>query len=351
VNIGVPRWLIVSIAATFSAYHLVLATYSIGETRNMVPVIFAMVLYAVATIVSLLPWGPPRMPVWMAAFNLAVVVAITLLVSNEIVFDQPGGPGYASWYVAASGTLLTITSTRRRHTFAWIGIGFLVLQSAIVAGPMLLTLGITGCITWVAVSHVMAAALGKAAKDASRFAQAEREAFDWQAAQEAHVHERQFRLGQTSAMALSMLRTIQETGGELTEAQRQECLHLEGAIRDEIRGRRLLSDAVREEVMLARQRGATVTLLDEGGLDDLDDRELDRVLDRLAQAIHHSMADKVIARTVPEGSDVAVTVVGLRTDGDGQRSALGQDSDDDDEEIELWLEIPRVEPAPVTTAS
>ncbi len=114
--------------------------------------------------------------------------------------------------------------------------------------------------------------MAKAARDAQRFALAEREATDWQAAQEAHVYERQFRLGQTSSMALAMLRQIQRASGDLTDAQRAECLHLEGAIRDEIRGRKLLNDAVRDEVMLARRRGATVTLLDEGGIDDLDGR-------------------------------------------------------------------------------
>jgi hypothetical protein len=137
-----------------------------------------------------------------------------------------------------------------------------------------------------------------------------------------------------------MLRAIQQSGGDLTPAQRAECLHLEGAIRDEIRGRKLLNNAVREQVMLARRRGTTVTLLDEGGIDDLDDADLDRVLGRLAEALRTTAADKVIARTVPEGSDVAVTVVGLRTTDDGSASLLGTDSLEDDE-VELWLEIPR----------
>ncbi len=53
-----------------------------------------------------------------------------------------------------------------------------------------------------------------------------------------------------------------------------------------------------------------MTLLDEGGIDDLSDQDLDRVLHELAAAIHGTDADRVIARTVPEGSDVAVTVVG-----------------------------------------
>lgn len=338
-SIGVPRYLIVGMAALFSTYHIILGLYTIDVPRNPIPVFVAMGLYAIATAISLIFIEPTRMPIWMAALNLATVVAITLLVSSELDFSDPGRVGYASWYVAASGTLLTITSTRQRHTFAWLGIAFLVVQSAAILGPGLFALGITGCITWVAVSHVLSSALAKASRDAHRFALAEREATDWQAAQEAHVYERQFRLGQTSAMALPMLRAIQESGGNLTEAQRQECLYLEGAIRDEIRGRRLLNDAVREEVMNARRRGATVTLLDEGGIDDLSDEDLERVLNRLAMAIHDTTADKVIARTVPEGSDIAVTVVGLKTV-DDDALALGQDSTDD-EEVDLWLEIPR----------
>jgi hypothetical protein len=347
-NIGVPRYLIVGMAGLFSAYHLVLATYTIDQPRHAGPIFVAMAIYAVATVISLLPWGPVRMPIWMAAFNFAVVVVITLLVANELDFARPGGTGYASWYVAASGTLLTITSTRRRHSFAWLGIAFLVFHTILAVGAVgpagLFSLGIVGSASWVAVSHILSSALAKATRDAQRFSIAEREATDWQAAQEAHVYERQFRLGQTSAMALAMLGQIRDAGGDLTEAQREECLHLEGAIRDEIRGRKLLNDAVRDEVMIARRRGATVTLLDEGGIDDLSDQELERVLNRLALAIHETDADKVIARTVPEGSDVAVTVVGLRSVADRESVALGQDSLEDDE-VDLWLEIPR---APVT---
>jgi hypothetical protein len=344
-NIGVPRYLIVGVAGLFSAYHLVLATYTINVPARPGPIFVAMGLYALATVVSLVPWGPVRMPIWMAAFNFATVIAITLLVASELDFSRAGGTGYASWYVAASGTLLTITSTRGRHTFAWLGIGFLVAHTVVGVGAVgpagIFSLGIVGSASWVAVSHVLSTALAKASKDAQRFALAEREATDWQAAQEAHVHERQFRLGQTSAMALTMLRQIQESGGKLTDAQREECAYLESAIRDEIRGRKLLNDAVRDEVMNARRRGATVTLLDEGGIDDLSDDELERVLNRLALAIRETDADKVIARTVPEGSDVAVTVVGLRSVADRESVALGQDSLEDDE-VDLWLEIPRV---------
>ena len=340
-NIGIPRVLIVSVGALFSAYHIVLGVFSLDVPRQPLPVVVAMVLYAIATVISLLPWSTVRMPIWMAAFNVAVVIAIPLLVTQQLDPQREGGNGYATWYVAALGTIMTITSTRRRHVFAWIGIASLVVQTLVWAGPGALGgIGVIGSVSWVAVSHILSSGMAKATKDAQRFALAEREATDWQAAQEAHVFERQFRLGQTSSSALPMLRRIEESGGELSELERLECLHLEGAIRDEIRGRKLLSDAVREEVMLARKRGALVTLLDEGGLDELSERELERVHAKVAEAIRSTDADKVIVRTAAEGSETAVTVVGLRSPSGFDADAPGP-AEDEDDEVDLWLEIPR----------
>jgi len=95
--------------------------------------------------------------------------------------------------------------------------------------------------------------------------------------------------------------------------------------------------------MTARRRGAIVTLLDEGTIDDLGGWELDEVLNRLADAIGGTAADKIIARTSANGSDTAITVVGLSS-ADHSVSALGQDAPG--EEVELWLEIPRDAGAP-----
>ncbi|MFT4029045.1 MAG: hypothetical protein QM675_04145 [Protaetiibacter sp.] len=340
-KIGVPRSLIVALAAVFSGYHLVLAGYSLTFPYASQPtaVVAGMLLYAVVTAGVLWPAHDTRMPVWLASFSLGVAVAIPPLITTVLDPARPGGNGYATWYVAAIGTLMTITAVRLRPGFAWAGIVFLVVQTLFWSGPSALgTIGVIGSASWVGVAHILTNTLAKASRDSERFAHAEREATEWQAAQEARLNERQFRLGQTSVMALPMLRTIRSSDGELTASQRAECLHLEAAIRDEIRGRKLLNDAVREQVMLARRRGVIVTLLDEGGIDELSERELERVLGRLALALRDTTADRVIARTVPEGSDVAVTVVGLRGVEDESVTLLGGEPDD---EVELWLEIPR----------
>lgn len=346
-KVAVSRPLIVLIAALFSGYLIVLAWFSLQPPASGVPystspepVWAGMATYLIATIAVLIPDRRPRMPLSLAAFSGGIAVVLPVLVSSGLDPSRPGGNGYATWYVAAVGTLMTITAVRGRPGVAWFGIGFLVVQTVLWAGPGALAgIGVIGSASWVGIAHLLTNALAQAVRDSQRFAIAESGATQWQAAQEAHLNERQFRLGQTTAMALPMLRAIVQSGGDLTAAQRAECLHLEGAIRDEIRGRRLLNGAVREQVMLARRRGTTVTLLDEGGIDDLDGGALDRVLDTLADALRRTNADKVIARTVPEGSNIAVTVVGLRSSDDGSASMLGDSLDD--EEVELWLEIPR----------
>ena len=341
-NIVMPRFIIVGMAALFSGYILVLATYSIKLSGNPGPVVAAMCLFLVAAIVSLLRFGPMRMPTWMAVFNLAVAVAISLLATIEVDPSRVSAPVDGAWHVAAIGILMTITSTRRRHALAWIGLALLAVQIVAWAGPAaIISLGLVRPIIWVGSAHILSKAMAAATKDAQQFAIAEREAADWEVSQEAHLHERQFQLHWESAMSLGMLRLIQEGKGNLTDVERQECRYLEAALRDEIRGRRLLNDAVRHEVMVARHRGATVTLFDEGGIDELRDEDLDRVLNRLALAIRETTADTVIARTVPGGSDIAVTVVGRRSVGHVSAAAVDHDSASDDK-VELWLEIPRV---------
>ena len=335
----VSRTVTLLVAYLFSGYHVLLGLYTINEPASSGPILVAMGLYVLATVASLWPNSPIRMSLPLALFNVAVCVAIPLIVGSQL--DGSGANlGYATWYVAAVGTLLTITATRKRPQLALLGVGALVVHSVVWAGVGELGhMGVIGSVVWVVAAALLSRALVKAGRDGSQYARAEREASGWHAAQEAHLYERQVRLTQTMRLAMPMLRRISESNGELTEDERQECRLLEAAIRDEIRGRRLLNNAVREQVMAARRRGASVTLLDEGGIDDLSGSDLEIVLNALATAIGRTTADKIIARTAADSTTIAVTVVGLSSP-DLAVSALGPDSTGDDE-VDLWLEIPR----------
>ena len=336
-TIAVPRTLLMVLAAVFSAYHAVLGLISLGVPRDPGPVVIAITLYLIATIVSLAPVGTDRMPRVMAFANVLVSLTVCVLVSSQLDPLRIAENGHTTWYVAAVGTLLTITAIRRRYTWAWIGVGVLVAQTSLWAGPFaLVEIGVLGSATWVGIAQLMERGTARVVEDARRFSSAGREAAEWRALQEAHIHERQYRIGQTSAMAVGMLRTIAESGGDLDADQRRECVLLEAALRDEIRGRWLLDDRVRERVRCARAAGMTVNLLDEGGLDDLPAPERQRVLAHVAEAVTASAgADRLVVRSVLEG-DVAVTAVALR--GEAGADPTGDGADD---EIVLWLEIPR----------
>ena len=331
--ITIPRWLLLMLGAIFSGYHVVLGVYSLAIPASPWPAIAALAVYSIATVLSLWPGKRMRMPDWLAAFDLAVAIVLPLLVTSQL--DPDVDNLYATWYVAAVGTLMTIAAARRQLLVAWVGVIALAVQTIVWAGPLALAvLGVIGSIVWVAIAHTLTSALTSAGRETRRYAQAEREAAAWQAAQDAHLFEGRMRLGQTERLAAPMLRRIADRDGRLTDTQREECRTLEASIRDEIRGRMLLTDVVRTEVRRARQRGIVVTLLDEGGIDDLDEATRDRVLSRLAEAIAASNADRIIARTAAVTSPAAVTVVGLVDPSDAA-------TETDEAEVELWLEIPR----------
>lgn len=347
-RVSIPASVATGLAALFSLYHLVLASTSLPLVSDIGPIVACMVLYAAATGAALFVRGR-ALPVWIACFALATAIVMPVVASPSIDLREP--IGYRTWWVAAVCTLMVILAVRGRGPFAWAGVLFLAVFTIGWAGPGALgQLGVLGSAAWVAIATAFTTAMNRATRITRDFMRAEQETADWQAAQDAHVFERQFRLSQTTRMALPMLQRIIDSCGDLTEDERTECLHLEQAIRDEIRGRSLLSDDVRDEVMRLRRRGAVVQLHDDGGLDELEVDDLRRIHRRLADALRQAHdADNVIVRTVPEGSGAAVTVVGLRLDlAASESAALGagldtDEDDDEDESVALWLEIPRHE--------
>ncbi|MBF4591199.1 hypothetical protein ITJ68_14035 [Curtobacterium sp. VKM Ac-1395] len=346
-KVSVPAGVATGLAALFSVYHLVLAATTLLRVEDIGPIVACMVLYAAATGTALFVRGA-ALPVWTACFSLATAIMMPLVAAP--VAERGSGPGYDTWWVAAVGTLMVILVVRQRAPFAWVGVLVLAVTTLSWAGIGALgDLGVLGSVSWVVIATAFTAAMNRATRIQRDFIRAEQETVDWQAAQDAHVFERQFRLSQTTRMARPMLQRIIDSCGGLTDDERTECLHLEQAIRDEIRGRSLLSDDVRDEVMRLRRRGAVVQLHDDGGLDELEVDDLRRIHSELADALRQAHdADNVIVRTVPEGADAAVTVVGLRLDLAASESAalgagLDDEDDDDDSAVAVWLEIPRHE--------
>ncbi|MEJ1156239.1 MULTISPECIES: hypothetical protein [Microbacterium] len=272
---------------------------------------------------------PNRLPL------LARVLALTCAGVVPTAVAVAAGPdlvtaSFATWYLGGIGALMTVVMSRHSPWVAWFGIALLAAGSiAWMGAPAALGLGLVGSIVWVAVAQLLVRSLDRAARDTDRLAQLQRAASAWQTSHLVRQRERRVQVQRALAVAGPVLGRTVKTGGDLSEEERVEARVAEGRLRDEMRGPRLIDDAVQQELERARRRGATVTVLDEGGLDALDETALQAIRAQLATILHTSTSDRLYVRT-SRNATVAVTVVG--------RSASDQGPSDEDA-VDLWHEI------------
>jgi hypothetical protein len=337
--IAVPRWLSAAIASAVAAYTAVFAIITISTGEAPFANLVALGFFGLAFGLAIARTGLATVPV------TAVILASGLLlpVLGSIALD-PVRDSYSSgaWYVPGVACLVVVLLWRRRPVAGWVLLGGLLLHTFAWGG--LIALNAFGSVAAALLIAVMAAggwAVARTEQHLERFSAAEREALEWEAAQDAYQRERQVRLATTARLASGMLERIATATDGLTDEDRFECRVLEQTIRDEIRGRRLLNDPLREQVIAHRRRGALVQVNDDGGIDDVDPTQLDAMLVRIAEAITDLRSDRIIIRTAPRDSATAVTVVAMSSD--PVAAALGVE--DGDDTVDLWLELERPVPA------
>jgi len=269
------------------------------------------------------------LPSWAGVLALASAFIVPSAIAVAVGPDERTEP-YATWYLGGIGALMTIVMVRNRPWIPWIGIGALTIASMAWMGPLTaLNLGLLGSIVWVAATQLMLQSMDRAARDTAQLAQLQRAASAWQASQTGRQRERRIQVQRALAVAGPVLTRTVASGGSLDEEERTQARLAEGRLRDEMRGPRLLDDAVHAELERARRRGTNVTVLDEGGLDGLNEESLAIIRTELAETLRTARSDRLYIRTSPD-ERVAVTVVG--------RSAAGQGLSDEDA-VDLWREI------------
>ncbi|WP_156760930.1 hypothetical protein [Microbacterium karelineae] len=270
--------------------------------------------------------GPGRMPLWSALLASAAAVALPFLATAGARADESMGAPHMTWFIGAGGVVLTVVCARRRVLCAAIGILGLAIGTSIVleSVEMAFVAGILGSILWVGVAWLVVLFTDRAHRDTDRLVAIQHESAAWRAAQESRRRERRTRVQFAIAEAGPVLIRAIETSGALTAEEREQALVAEATLRDELRGAKLLDDAVRAALRDRRLAGSAVTLFDEGDLDDLDESDLARVRGELADVLGGLRSPQIIVRTA-RLPGTAVTVVG-RGEGD---------------DVELWREIPR----------
>jgi len=272
---------------------------------------------------------PAPLPLWIALLAFAVAVVIptaTWWAAGEEGRLQP----FATWSLGGLGALMAVLVVRRRSIVAWSGIAVMFLQSVmwIGIGPTL-SLGAVGSAIWVGGAQIIVLLIDRAAIETAELTRLQREASEWLATQEGRRRERRVRVQRALAVAGPVLSRTIAADGDLDDDERLQARLAEGRLRDELRGPRLLDDAVRRVLEDVRRSGSHVTFLDEGGLDGLDERELAAIRAELADVLDGARSERLYIRTSTH-PDTAVTVVGR-----------SRRDDSVDEDVDLWREIPR----------
>ncbi|AZS36127.1 hypothetical protein CVS47_00727 [Microbacterium lemovicicum] len=338
------RSVLVGLGIAFIAYFALRALWWVGAPTPPNSLALAALTLFLATALLCLLWTAPTATVaaateedaeagsgggplhpWACALALATAAILPTAMAFAVGPDARLRPYYA-WILGGVGAIMTIVMSRRRPWIAWIGMIILTVGVVAWMGPAEpWGLGLIGSYIWVVVAQLMVLSLDRAARDTRRLTVLQRATSGWQASQTVRQRERRVQVQRALAVAGPVLTEAVASGGVLSEEERLEARIAEGRLRDELRGPRLLDDAVRDGIDAARRRGATVTVLDEGGLDDAPEAALELIRRELAETLSTSRSERVIIRTSPHES-IAVTVVGRSADGGS-------------EDVELWQEI------------
>lgn len=281
---------------------------------------------------SLFPPPPAApLPIWATLLATASQFVIPTLVTVAAGPAQRAAP-YVTWYIGGLGALAALLMVLGRPFFAWASLVALGISSSIWLGFVeALSLGLVGSFVWVITAQLLIDSLKRAVRDAEKLDAIERATVAAAAVQEGRAAQR--RAGITRALAIAgpvLLRTV-ESGGAISDTQRDAARRAEAELRDELRGPRLLDDRVRAAIAAARTRGTAVTVLDEGGLEGMGESDLREVRAEVAALLRSAASDRIYVRTSADPR-IAVTVVG--------RTSVGQTPSDDDQ-VDLWSEIPR----------
>jgi hypothetical protein len=304
--------------------------WTIFPERPLV-VVAAIVLYLATTWLCI--FGGRRtddpLPVWLVVLALVTAVIVPNATwygaGREAVLEA-----YATWGLGGISALLAILVVRRRIWVAWFGVVIIMITGSFWIGVLnALSLGAVGAVVWVGIAQFVPGLMARAARDTAELTELQRSSSEWLASQAGRRRERRITVQRAIALAGPVLTRVIETGGSLTDEEREQARLAEGRLRDELRGRRLLNDDVRVQLEAVRRRGSEVTMLDEGGLDGVEEEALAAIRGELASALAEAHSERLFIRT-SRHERIAVTVVG--------RSRSEEDPDGE-EIVDLWHEI------------
>ena len=290
---------------------MILSWFSLGPSPQVAPLVISQLLGLVATWLAVTSNPHERRLGLGSAVTVAVV---TVLMAGLVLASQTDGWGAVhGWLSVVLQVLLTVLLVRGRAAIAWLALAGYAAVLAVWgfvtgADPVLVLRALAGPGLWLALGGFILIGLNQlgsrilAAREASReAAQALATGFSTLVLREVWVRELRDQVG-------PLLSLLADPDHELTEPERQACRVAEGRLRDRLRAGNLVSFGVSAAIEEARVRGVEVTLVDNRG-SALPEPVRRAALRHLEEVVSGSISGRIVARTAPEGSDDAVTIL------------------------------------------
>lgn len=297
-----------------------------------------------ATLMTVGHWGDYRSPwlVFLLAVASGIVAAVPLsarwagtvvggvtvfawfgivaLVSTQI--EAPVEELSALWPATSASLAMGLLAMIGVWRLAWVTTGLLLAQSLLggISGALSETQAIEqlGLLTAPVAGTVYRILMRKSRRSETAARRAEGEALEQIGRLAAQAEARREYRTRVLRQVGPILERI-ESGAELTCDERQECRLLEASLRDAIRGRGLATREVVEAARAARERGATVTLIDDRRTDCVDE-VCRNVLAATRETLENAAdGDNFVARLLPLGRRNVATVLLVGPEGEGIR--------------------------------
>ncbi|MGF1661500.1 MAG: hypothetical protein ACFCVG_03350 [Kineosporiaceae bacterium] len=309
--IGRPRMLLLALAVwLYTGVHVVLALVMMPRAVHVPLYLLGLGMLVVAS-TAVLWWPPPGLRLLYAV----TVTALTLTAALCVLAVLPSGrPSYAMWYPSLVPVALGGVAVRghpRLAVGAAMGVAALTTAWAAQYADGVAE-GLYRTVTPTAGVVVLAGAatLRRSAREHVARAYADQQAAEeLAAALEAREREREERMADVARQTAPVLARL--AAGEPVDAGlAAECALLESAVRDSIRGRRLVDETMAAAARAARSRGVAVTLLDDGeGRRSSDAAAVARTRRLVADVLDRLPTGALTARLAPRGVTVATVVV------------------------------------------
>ncbi|NDE88914.1 MAG: hypothetical protein EB055_02910 [Micrococcales bacterium] len=248
-----------------------------------------------------------KIPLMQAITNVVLVSLIPTLVIEQRHLSQNSELG--GWMVMGITVILTATAVRQHPFFAVLGLVMLLVQVGLEYGlEGFISYGLVGAMVFVLAGLGVSGGIRKANHESDKYRDQESATLARIASIEAAELARKERLQEVLSSAVPTLEKIAKASEPLSESEKQDAVRLELGLRDEIRGKGLLTEEMRAEISRLRNLGVAVALLDEGGMDDLPVERKKEIINRAIKELQVVVSGKVTLRS-PRGEKFRLTVV------------------------------------------